>query len=959
MRRRRLEALIAAVLIVPVLYLMAGRLQRLDYQAQDGAFHLRGRQAPRAEVVIVALDEPALLQGGPWPWSLEQIARLVAAVNAAPPAVIGLDLEALAPATQSATATPGGRAALRQALQQGGNVVLPAVLQPREENLAPAGPPSEAAERFAAGEGDLRQPVDLRDGELVCPPAALVAAAAGLGALNVTPETDQVLWRAPLVVAEGQTLYPSFAAELVRVYSHQPAGRAAYRVAGERVALGATGAPLAVGAEYPVNYAGGYGTYPQVSAAQVLRGPAAETAEALRGKIAIVGLVTGPEAAVLATPLGPLPAPEVQANAVASLLPGGGLRTLPDWAGWVLALGGGLLLALLLGPAEARPALLATAGAVVGYFGVATLALRHDLLLPLAVPMVAWAAVGAVIVLLAGAAAERAQAASEGQAAARIHTLMNLGELVTSGLDRELLLHDILRWVQRELRVEAASLLLMDPHRPVLRFEAALGGKADAIMDFTVELGQGIAGTVAMTGQPAIVNDAGHDPRQARDIAQAVDFPTRDILCVPMTRQGKVVGVIEALNREGGEPFTQVEADLLTVIAQQAALFLENARLYGELRQRVDFANAELRETNQQLASEKARVDTLLREMASGVLATDEAERIILVNELAETMLGLRQETARGQSVSAALRDERVAGMFAAASPPEEGWLVQEMELPEGSGRVVRAHLTAFELGGAAIGKCLLLTDVTQFVELDEMKTDLISFVSHELKNPLSALLAFLNLMQHNPAAQTEPMSRYVGQVRQQAAHMQELVQSYLNVARLEAGRELEMNREELADVRGYVEDLVAAHAPTWERTIDVQIPPDLPPLWADRQAFREVLLNLVGNAIKYTPRDTPITIEAREQDGAVRFSVSDCGPGLDEAAQAHLFEKFRRVRGAGQERVPGTGIGLYLSKHLVEAHGGRIWVESEPGQGATFRFTLPVEPHPLPPLLAGERGTE
>jgi PAS domain S-box-containing protein len=400
--------------------------------------------------------------------------------------------------------------------------------------------------------------------------------------------------------------------------------------------------------------------------------------------------------------------------------------------------------------------------------------------------------------------------------------------------------------------------------------------------------------------------------------------------------------VIEAINRAGGEPFTSVEADLLTVIAQQAALFLENARLYGELQQRVDFANAELRETNQQLASEKARVDTLLREMASGVLATDEAERIILVNDLAETMLGLRQETALGQSIAAAVRERRVQEMFAAPLL-EGGFLVQELELPTGSGTVVRAHLTAFELSGTAIGKCLLLTDVTQFVELDEMKTDLISFVSHELKNPLAALLAFINLMQHNPGAQVEPISRYVTQVRQQAAHMQELVQSYLNVARLEAGRELEMDREELADVGAYVQELVATHAPTWEREIDVDIPPDLPPLWVDGQAFREMLLNLVGNAVKYTPRDTPITVEARAEEGWVRFAVIDRGPGLDEAAQGHLFEKFRRFRGSNQERVPGTGIGLYLSKHLVEAHGGRIWVESQPGQGATFRFTLPT----------------
>ncbi len=929
---------------MPLLAVFGGRLQRLDFQAQDRAFRLRGERSPRAEIAVVVLDDQALVQGGPWPWPLEKVARLVEAVAAAHPAVIGLDLEGLLPATLSPTAEPGGIAALRQALENAGNVVLPSVLSRADQgHLGPPQRPEDLA-RFAAGEGTVREPVALRGGELLCPHPSLLPVAAGLGALNVRPETDSVLRKIPLVVAQGQTLYPSFAAEVVRVYLRQPPGREAYRVEQGRVTIGEVSAPLAESAEVMINYAGEYGTYPQVSAATLLAKPDAETAGWLRGRVALIGAVVGPEARTWPTPISPLPGVEVQANAVASLLPGGGLQTLPGWVSWLLALVGGLLMALLLGRTEARSALLATAGVVVVYFGLCTVAFRYNLVLPMAVPMIAWTAVGAMAVIMAAAAAERAQAETEGQAAARIHTLMNLGELTSRSLDRRALLDDILRWVQKELRVEAASLLLMDPKRSCLHFEAAIGGNPDAIMDFTVELGQGIAGTVAMTGEPAIVNDAGHDPRQARDIAHAVNFPTRDILCVPMTRQGQVVGVIEAMNRRSGEPFTSMEADLLSVIGQQAALFLENARLYGELQQRVDFANAELRETNVKLASEKARVDTLLREMASGVLATDEAERIILVNELAEEMLGLRQESVLGQSVLTALGDDRVSAMFNTPLSPLGGLLVQEMELPEASGRVVRAHLTTFEMRGEAIGKCLLLTDVTQFVELDEMKTDLISFVSHELKNPLSAMLAFINLMRGNPAAQAEPLCHYVGHVQAQAASMQDLVQDYLNVARLEAGRPLEMDWEEIDDAAGFVRELVAAHGPSYERDIELQIPPDLPPLWADRQQFRQVLLNLMGNAVKYTPPGTPITVCAEAQEGFVCFAVVDRGPGVAAAEQTHLFERFRRVRGENRERVPGTGIGLYLCKHLIEAHGGRIWVESVPGEGATFRFTLPTQ---------------
>ncbi len=945
MRRRRLDAAVAALIIVPLLGLFAGRLQRLDFQARDRGFHLRGERPPRSEVVVVAIDESALLQVGPWPWPLETIARLVSRIAASKPRVIGLDLESLLPATWAATATSEGLETLRQSLQTAGNVVLPAVLAP--PGPARSRPPGAEKwlERFRIGEGVMPQPVTLRGGELITPPPVLLEVAAGLGALNVYPETDNVLRECPLAVAEGKVLYPGFAAELLRTYLGLPPGHQAYRLVGGSLQLGEIAVPLARGAEFPINYAGGYGTYPQVTAAALLgareTGPDADLAD----KIVIVGLVSSQEAAVLPTPLSPLPGPEIQANAVASLLPGGALRALPWWSGWALALLGGLLMACCLAPAEPRAALLWTAGTVVGYLGVSTVAFWHDLLLPMAVPMVAWAATGVVIVIMAAAAAERARAEAEGQAAARIHTLMNLGELLSAGLERKRLLEDILRWVQRELRVEAASLLLMEEKPPRLRFEAALGGSPEAIMDFTVELGQGIAGTVALTGQPLIVNDARRDPRQARDIAQAVNFPTRDILCVPMIRQNKVVGVIEAINRTDGSPFTEVEADLLSVIAHQAALFLENARLYAELQQRVDFANAELREANQLLASEKARLDALLREMASGVLVTDEAERIILVNSVAEEMLSLRQERVVGQSVFAAVPDQRIAAMFATPLTPRGGSLSEELELPRGSGRMVRAHLTMFDLHGEAIGKCLLLTDVTHFVELDQMKTDLISFVSHELKNPLAAMLAFLHLMRTHPAAQEEPMSRYLAHVQEQAANMQYLVQDYLNVARLEAGRPLEVEWEPISDVQAALEEILSSEGPARDREITVQVAEGVGCLWADRQKLRQILLNLVGNAVKYTPPGTPITVTAEPGEGCVRFAVIDQGPGLSAAAQEHLFEKFRRVRGPGTGRVPGTGIGLYLCKHLVEAHGGQIGVESEPGQGATFWFTLPTQP--------------
>ena len=194
-----------------------------------------------------------------------------------------------------------------------------------------------------------------------------------------------------------------------------------------------------------------------------------------------------------------------------------------------------------------------------------------------------------------------------------------------------------------------------------------------------------------------VVNDAATDVRQARDIAQALDFPVASVLAVPMQLHGEVVGVVEALNKRGGALFTDDDADLLAVIAQQAALLLDSARLYTELEQRVDFANAELREANTRLNDEKARIETMVEQMASGVLATEAHDRIVLINRSAEQMLGLRGPAVMGEPILAVLEDERVAEAFARPLSIESGVHIEQMELPAGSGNIVRLHLALVE----------------------------------------------------------------------------------------------------------------------------------------------------------------------------------------------------------------------------------------------------------------------
>jgi PAS domain S-box-containing protein len=530
----------------------------------------------------------------------------------------------------------------------------------------------------------------------------------------------------------------------------------------------------------------------------------------------------------------------------------------------------------------------------------------------------------------------------------RMHAIASIGSLIVSSLDRRELLNQVVRWVERELDVPAVSILLMDERRRHLVFEVASGEKGEDVKAFTLELGQGVAGTVAATGEPLIVNDADRDPRQARDIAEAVQYPTRSILCVPMKLHGEVIGVIEALNKRSGR-FTEYDESLLSVIAGQAALFLESARLYGEMQRRVEEATADLRVANRDLATQKAKIETLVDEMESGVIATDARDRVVMWNRAAERLLGVSERVALGQPALAVIHHPGLSELFAMPLSPLGGRHATELDLTvDDQNLVIRASITLVDEADGQQGKLAVLTDITQLKEIDRMKTDLISFVSHELKNPLASIKGFAQLLLRSTSPDS-PQSKLVALLNQQTNRMQWLVEDILDVARIDAGVALEMRWSQITDLRALVEGLVNLQAVTDEgHQFVVDIPDTLPPFTADRGKLEQVLVNLISNACKYSPEGGEVRIAAQVQDGLLTLTVSDEGIGLSPEDEANLFQRFRRGAGAGRKRIAGTGIGLFLSRHLVEAHGGRIWAQRRE-KGTTFYVQIPLQPAQQP----------
>ncbi len=938
-----------------VIALFSPWLMRLEPAFQDVLFRLRGRQPAESRIVIVAIDERSVAKIGPWPWSYRDMGELVTRLAQAGADVIGLDAVALITQAQRESAGEGV-AALAEAMRRHGAVVLPSVILPPGGQPSTLAPEVGPAAQFAVGAGKVPRPVSLREGRLHIPEPGLIEAAAGLGTINVTPEAEGTLRRMPLIASDEGRIYPGFPTEVARVFLNIGAGvqHVSASPAEGGLRLGETVIPMDSNGEMLLNFPRGYPSYEMVSCADVFDLPTEQLRSQLAGKIVLVGPTAVDIARLYRSPVSPLvPGVEIAAVALDNIINGRALRPLPWWVTILLTAVACLVLGGVLAGLDAWSALLVGVTAVVGYLGLGLLLFVNNIVLPMALPVVGSAAVAMMLVAMAAALSEQERERVEAQLQARIQSILGVGRLIVSSLDRDQLLDQTLQWVETELRAEAASILVIDEDHRQLRFLAATGEKAEEVKDFTVQLGHGIAGQVAASGEALIVNDAGRDPRQAHDIAQALDFPTQSVLAVPMMLHGEVVGVIEALNKLGGMAFTEDDAGLLTVIAQQAALFLDSARLYAELQQRVDFANAELREANARLNDEKARIETLIAQMASGVLATDAHDRIVLINRAAEEMLGLRSAAVVGEAILSVIKDSRVADLFARPLSLDSGVHIEQMELPADSGNIVRLHLAFVQDHKEQLGKCLVLSDVTHFVELNRMRTDLISFVSHELNNPLGALQGFVTLMTATDEQLSEQGRSYLTYIEQLVKRMQHLVADFLNISRIEAGRPLAVEWEVIAADRfgqlpGSIFDLTTRDTQNYELIVD--IPADLPPIRADWSKLDEILTNLINNAIKFSPDGGPVEVSARQEGNFVRFAVRDEGIGISAEQKANLFQRFRRLHEAHEKRMPGTGVGLFLCKHLVEAHGGTIEVHSEVDRGSTFSFTIP---------LAGEEASE
>ena len=354
------------------------------------------------------------------------------------------------------------------------------------------------------------------------------------------------------------------------------------------------------------------------------------------------------------------------------------------------------------------------------------------------------------------------------------------------------------------------------------------------------------------------------------------------------------------------------------------------ARAYNRMAER-------LRETILALQEEQARLSGLLERMTDGVLITDQEGRVSLINPAAARMLGVSPQEALGRSFVQVAWDHRLVELWEECRERgREGVGLIEM----GPRRPAVFYAVVTPLEGEEGATLVLLQDLTRVRELETVRRDFVANVSHELRTPLATLKALVETLREGALEDPQAARRFLERMEGEVDRLDRLVGELLELARIESGRApLEMARVAVADIVGPPVENLRPLAERAGLSLEVYLAPDLPPVLADVDGMRRVVANLVRNAVQFTPSGGVIVRAERVGDEVV-ISVQDTGVGIAPEDLPRIFERFYKPRGS---RSGGAGLGLAIAKHIVLAHGGRIWAESTEGQGSTFCVALPV----------------
>ncbi len=518
----------------------------------------------------------------------------------------------------------------------------------------------------------------------------------------------------------------------------------------------------------------------------------------------------------------------------------------------------------------------------------------------------------------------------------RAETLYRIVQTLAACTDERELLGQALLLVASATGAQCGGMMLVEPNTGRLVFRTTLDREkspaagAPMLITSSLERTQGLAGWSLANRQVVIIPDIVQDTRWP--IQSDAAIPERSALVAPLMLEDEPLGVLVLLHSQL-DHFREEHGQLALAASGQIAVALSKAQLYRYVTEQSE----RLGITLQQREEEISKTLAILRSIGDGVVVCDRLGRIRMINPAAEEILGIRADVFMNRQMN-----ELPGVPLEMQHGQAEG--VQQLQVGE---RSLHAHFAPVRsAAGEWLGGVIVYHDVSREVLADRLKSEFIATASHELRTPLTSIRGYVDLLLLDTLGPlSQPQSDFLKVVKNNVARLVELIDDLLDVSKVEAG-EIRLRREptDLSEVLYEVGESLYSQFTERSISLAIDVQQGLPKIMADRQRLRQIAVNLVSNACKYTQVGGRVDVMLRNGGNRLRVDVRDTGVGINEDAQRHIFTPFFRADNPLRDEVGGTGLGLSITKRLVELHGGEIWFDTHEGRGSTFSFTLPLD---------------
>ena len=511
---------------------------------------------------------------------------------------------------------------------------------------------------------------------------------------------------------------------------------------------------------------------------------------------------------------------------------------------------------------------------------------------------------------------------------ASLELLYEISREVASALDLRTVLHRLLFLSMKNVGAISGSIIVLDDNNQPVESAFLMHGQTHdtTALQLRVTYDRGMAGWVARNQQAVLIPDTSKDERWLRrpDDSRERTGP-KSAVSAPIMAQEKLVGVITLVHPHLNF-FKPDHLELVSAIANQTGTAIRNAQLFESL----------------QLAHRRYR--ELFEDSIDPIIITDWKGHILETNRQALATFGMSSEEIKSMKVSNLheVDHEKLGVSFENLNSGET--VVYESIFHCSNNRNIPVEVYVRNIQSEEESNLQwIIQDISERKDLDNLREDLIAMVYHDLRSPLSNVVSSLEVLMGMFSAKENIASKsLVGIALRSTERIQRLTNSLLDIYRLEAGQKIG-NRQSLSPIALLedAKDEVSPSVKNKNQIMELELPLDLPNILVDGDMIRRVFINLLENAIKFTPEKGNIRIGAKYEDHYVKMRIEDSGPGIQPADQERIFEKFYHF--GSKESPRGLGLGLAFCRLAIEGHGGRIWVESMPGVGTSFVFILPV----------------